>query len=59
VAVGAVVVITGLLSLDVVGGLAYTGAVAAIAAAGAIVLARRSESDVAWLRGRVDLSSRR
>jgi membrane protease YdiL (CAAX protease family) len=54
-AVGAVVVIAGLLSLDVVGGLAYTAAVAAIAAAGAIVLARRSGSDVAWLRGRVDL----
>jgi membrane protease YdiL (CAAX protease family) len=55
VTVGAVVVIAGLLSLDVVGGLAYTAAVAAIAAAGAIVLAGRSGSDVAWLRGRVDL----
>ena len=54
VVVGAVVVIAGLLSLDVVGGLAYTAAVAAIAAAGAIVLARRSGSDVAWLRGNVD-----
>jgi membrane protease YdiL (CAAX protease family) len=54
-AVGAVVVIAGLLSLDVVGGLAYTAAVAAITAAGAIAIARRSGPDVAWLRGRVDL----
>jgi uncharacterized protein len=55
VVVGAAVVIAGLLALDVVGGLAYTATVAVIAATGAIILARRSGPDLAWLRGNVDL----